>query len=186
MGDAQEETAWLQEIARGDRQAFECLFRAYEKRLFRYFQRLLGEAAVAEELTIDVMLEVWRGAGRFRGEAKPSTWIFGIAHHKGVSALRRRKPVAIELAEAGPLPAATGNPEVEAARRRLREKIQRALLALSPSHREVVELTFYQGLTCQEIAAVLKCPLNTVKTRMFYARKQLQPILAEVGVGGEG
>lgn len=82
---------WLAQIARGDRSAFEKLFRAYEVRLYRYLLSMVREKQQAEELVNDVMVEVWRGAPRFRNEAKPSTWLFGIAYHKAIDALREAK-----------------------------------------------------------------------------------------------
>ncbi len=171
-------------ISGGDREAFAELFRGYEQRLFRYFARLLGDAPAAEELVSDVMLEVWKGAARFRGGAKVSTWIFGIAHHKAIDELRRRRPGREGLGEAARLADPRPDPQAAAVGRGLRAQLRAALAALSPAHREVLELTFYQGLALKEISAVLRCPLNTVKTRLFYARRQLAPILVAAGFGG--
>src|SRR5450755_1347842 len=88
---------WITQIARGDRTAFERLFRAYETRLYRYLISMVRDKQQAEELVNDVMVDVWRGAPKFRDESKPATWLFGIAYHKAIDALRRRKPPPVEL-----------------------------------------------------------------------------------------
>ncbi len=173
---------WIRRIAEGDRDAFEKLYGAYQKRLFRYFMRLVSAVEVAEELTNDVLVEVWKKAAEFRGLSKVSTWIFGIAHHKAMNELRARKPAPLEIAAAAHEADPGATPEENAAQGNLKEKIKRALLGLSAEHREVMELTFTQGLSYQEIAEIMQCPVNTVKTRMFYAKRQLQEILEKMGV----
>lgn len=178
-------TLWIQQIAEGNRDAFEKLYRAYQVRIFRFLFRMLGEAATAEELTNDVMIGVWKGAAGFKGQSKPTTWLFGIAHHKALNELRRMKPVTVEVEKAGAAVAPGDGPEEALTRSNLRQDIQHALQQLSPEHREVMELTFYQGLSYQEIAGIMQCPVNTVKTRMFYAKKQLQQVLQKGGLEGE-
>jgi RNA polymerase sigma-70 factor (ECF subfamily) len=173
---------WLKQIAGGNREAFEKLYGEYQKRLFRYFMRLVSVTEAAEELTNDVLVEVWKKAGDFRGLSKVSTWIFGIAHHKAMNELRSRKPATLEIEAAANEADPGETPEESAAQVNLKEKIKRALQALSSEHREVMELTFTNGLSYQEISDIMQCPVNTVKTRMFYAKKQLQEILEKMGV----
>jgi len=173
---------WIKQIAEGNRDAFEKLHGEYQKRLFRYFMRLVSVTEAAEELTNDVLVEVWKKAGDFRGLSKVSTWIFGIAHHKAMNELRSRKPATIEIEAAANEADPGETPEESAAQVNLKEKIKRALQALSSEHREVMELTFTNGLSYQEISDIMQCPVNTVKTRMFYAKKQLQEILEKMGV----
>jgi RNA polymerase sigma-70 factor (ECF subfamily) len=173
---------WIKQIAEGNREAFEKLYGEYQKRLFRYFVRMVGATETAEELTNDVLVEVWKKAGDFRGLSKVSTWIFGIAHHKAMNAYRSRKPPTVDIEAAANEADPGATPEQSAAQVNLKEKIKRALVALSPEHREVMELTFTNGLSYQEISDIMQCPVNTVKTRMFYAKKQLQEILEKMGV----
>jgi RNA polymerase sigma-70 factor, ECF subfamily len=180
-----QEALWLRQTAQGDRAAFERLFRAYEHRLYRYVLGIVRTPAVAEEITGDVMLEVWRNASRFREQSKVSTWVFGIAHHKAVDALRRRAPANIELQElAGVHDRARGPEEVAIARSDARA-VAEALDELSPEHRAVLELTFTYGLSQAEIARIVGCPVNTVKTRVFYAKAHLRKILDDKGVRRE-
>lgn len=183
--EAEPDLVLIRQIAAGYRDAFEKLYQAYAPRLFRYLFSVAGDSNTAEELTNDVMVAAWKAAAQFRGEAKVSTWLFGIAHHKALNELRRRRPVTVEIEKAGVLAAQDTGPEVAVRRADIEGKVRSALQQLSPEHREVVDLTFYQGFSYQEIAAIIQCPVNTVKTRMFYARKKLQDILEKAGITGE-
>ncbi len=178
------EAASVARIAAGDRGAFEELFAAYHRRVFGYVFRMIGDAPRAEEVTSDVLFEVWKGASRFAGRSRVSTWIFGIAHHKVIDAMRRRaaEPAREEL------PAALADPGEqpdaglvrETTRRRLRDALDR----LTVEHREVVELAFFEEYSVAEIAAIVRCPANTVKTRLFHARKRLRDVLGAMGAKG--
>ncbi|MBI1789210.1 MAG: sigma-70 family RNA polymerase sigma factor [Acidobacteria bacterium] len=177
-GDGPEQEAqWIRRMAEGDREAFERLFHAYQRRVFAYIWRLLNDTPLAEELTNDVLVEVWKGAKRFRGQGKPSSWIFGIAHHKVLDQMRRRRPRTAGIEEMFRMADPAEGPEAQALRQDERAALQAALARLSPEHREVLELTFYQGCSVEEIARITDCPPNTVKTRMFYARKKLREML---------
>ena len=77
-------------------------------------------------------------------------------------------------------PAESG-PEGHLQRKELRTRLSEALIALSPEHRAVIELTYYEGCTYREIAAIVGCPIDTVKTRMFHARRRLKALLADRG-----
>ena len=127
------------------------------------------------------MVEVWKSAARFRGDSKPSTWIFGIAHHLLLNHVRRRKHESVDVEKAQQVPDPGASPEQGAIHRGLQGKIRSALGRLSTEHREVVELTFYEGCSYEEIAGIVKCPVNTVKTRMFHAKKKLREVLSRMG-----
>jgi RNA polymerase sigma-70 factor (ECF subfamily) len=178
------ESLWIQQIAGGDRDAFEKLYKAYAARLFRYLFSVVGDANAAEELANDVMVAAWKGAASFKGQSKPSTWLFGIAHHKALNELRRRQPQMVEIEQASDVAASGEGPDTAVRRESLEQSVRSALRALSAEHREVVELTFYQGLSYQEIAEIMESPVNTVKTRMFYAKKKLQEALEKEGIIG--
>lgn len=175
------EAEWIKKIASGDRTAFEELFRAYQKRIFGYAFRMLGDAALADEVTSDVLFEVWKGAARFGGRSRISTWIFGIAHHKAIDALRRKKPKELEIESQRHAEYPGEGPEHAAVRRDERARLHAKLAELSQDHREVIELAFFQERSVDEIAEIAHCPPATVKTRMFYARKKLREILNPVG-----
>jgi RNA polymerase sigma factor (sigma-70 family) len=180
-----DELTLLRRVAAKDRRAFETLYNLYYRRIFGYLLKLTRRAELVEEVLNDVMLAIWKGAGTFDGRSRPSTWIFGIAYHKALKALSRRsQEVAEDLEEGRPEPVDAEEPESLAVRREVAGVLGRAIGALSPEQRAVVELTYYYGLAYQEIAEIVGCPVNTVKTRMFHARRRLKELLPGLGVSG--
>ncbi|HXO19807.1 MAG TPA: sigma-70 family RNA polymerase sigma factor [Thermoanaerobaculia bacterium] len=184
-----DELSQLRRVAAGDRKAFEALYHLYYRRLFAYLWKITRRGEIVEEVLNDVMLAIWTGAARFDGRSRPSTWIFGIAYHKALKALARLQPVAAwpepETREE-PEPVDADEPESLMNRRELKTTLGKALGALSPEQRAVVELTYYYELPYGEIAEIVGCPVNTVKTRMFHARKRLKQLLPRFGIGATG
>lgn len=173
----------IRRVAGKDRRAFEALYRRYAQRLHRYLGRLIGQPDVTEEVLDDVMLVVWQSAARFNHTSRVSTWIFGIAHYKALKARARLSGRAAEQPMTDQHAADDDGPEDATMRGELGRAVSQGLQALSPEQRAVVELTFYQGRSYQEIAEITRCPVNTVKTRMFHARRRLAPLLAALGLG---
>lgn len=169
-------------IAGGDRSAFEELFGVYGKRIFRYAVRMINDVTKAEEVTNDVMIEVWKSAGKFEQRSSVSTWIIGITRHRCLNAIRGKKIATVELDSAPELEDDRDSTEITRDRETVNKVIRRQLTKLSPEHRDVLELTFFQGRSYREIAEIAGCPENTVKTRMFHAKKQLEPLLKAVGL----
>jgi RNA polymerase sigma factor (sigma-70 family) len=173
----QAERHLLARVANGDRRAFETLYRGYFPRLQRFLRRLLQRPHLVEEALNDAMLVVWRRATSFNGQSKVSTWIFAIAYRRALKSISRYDdPLEFDadLVEGG-----GPQPEEALARRELGETLERAMLAISPEQRAVVELTYFHGCRYQEIAEILACPVDTVKTRMFHARRRLRVALAD-------
>jgi RNA polymerase sigma-70 factor (ECF subfamily) len=175
----------LELIAAGDHQAFREIYDRYYKRIYLYSYRLLGEGEGAKEVANEVMLEIWRGAKRFRGESKPSTWMFGIAVNQVRKAIKKRSPPHKDLETVEETTSDKITQDDATYSSELRDKMRMAISSLSREHREVLDMTYYQGLSIKEIAEIMGCPTNTVKTRMFYARKRLGGILQQMGIGGE-
>ena len=169
-------------IAAGDRHAFEQLFKEYGERVFRYAHRLISDVTKAEEVTNDVMLEVWKNAAKFEGRSKVSTWILGITRHLALNSVRRKQLTTVDV---DTVPGVADELQTTAAQEQDRDKIKAglrsALTGLSQDHRDVIELTFFHGCTYQEIGHIVGCPENTVKTRMFHAKKQMQELLLNSG-----
>jgi RNA polymerase sigma factor (sigma-70 family) len=167
----------LQLIGAGDRLAFEAFYRAYLPRLGRFLQRLLRRPQMVEEVLNDAMLVVWRTAANFKGQSKVSTWVYSIAYHKALKAMSKLDdPVEYD-------PDLLESEQLEPERYLMQEQ-QTALLwgiidQMSAEHRAVIELTYYHGYTYQEIAEITGCPINTVKTRMYHARRRLESKLSE-------
>jgi RNA polymerase sigma factor (sigma-70 family) len=176
-----DELGLLRRVATKDRKAFEAIYALYYRRLFGYVLKITRKADLVEEVVNDVMLAIWSHAPSFDGRSRPSTWIFGIAYHKALKALARWAPAGEDRAD-GPEPVAEDEPESLAVRRELATVLGRALHLLSAEQRAVVELTYYYGLAYTEIAEIVGCPVNTVKTRMFHARRRLKELLPELGI----
>src|ERR1700687_2379949 len=155
---SQTEAAWLAQVAQGDRAAFEQFFHAYEHRLYRSILGFVRVPETAEERTGDVMLEVWKNASKFRGQSKPSTWGFGIAHNKAIDKLRRQAPPTVELDTLAGVADSRGGPEASALAASFRRSVAQGLELLSPEHRAVLELTFNNGCSQAEIAEIVGCP----------------------------
>jgi len=196
-GTASTDLDLIRAVARKDRQAFKQLYDRYAPRIGSYLLKLLKRPELVDEAVNDTMLAVWQSADRFDPAAgQLLTWLFGIAHHKGLKTLRRiRKfradqsidtlpPAAldeVEDQEDAPQAAAPHGPEQTVMGWELGGILKWALDQLSPEHRGVIELTFGEERSYPEIAEIVGCPLNTVKTRMFHARKKLAQLLAQRG-----
>jgi RNA polymerase sigma factor (sigma-70 family) len=174
-----EELALLQRIAVADRSAFDRLYRDYWPRLTRFLERVTRHPGQVEELLNDTMLTVWHKAGSFRAESRVSSWIFGIAYRKAMKALRTARGRAAEVCGTDDTICARDEdgPESSAMRAQARRQLTQALTALPPEQRAVVELTYYHGYAYAEIATIVGCPVDTVKTRMFHARRKLRLLL---------
>jgi len=163
----------IEQIATKDLRAFEALYRAYYPRLTRFLLNILRRAHLAEEVLNDTMLVVWRQPERYNGKSKVSTWIFAIAYRKALKALRRQdEPVEDRDAELRASPDA--GPEQQVGRRQVQEALLDAIGELSADHRAVVDLTYFHEIGYREIAELMDCPVDTVKTRMFHARRRLR------------
>ena len=164
-------------VAHGDSGAFESLFRRYRPRLRRYLDQRTRPPELIDEIVNDTMMVVWRRAASFDLRSPASTWIIGIARRVGLKATaaarERTEPIDAERADESAV-----IPHVRAEHRELQSGLAEALRTLSPEHRAVIELAYLRGMSCREIAAVLGCPADTVKTRMFHARRRLKALLA--------
>lgn len=167
----------LRSTAAGDRAAFEELYREVHPRVVRFLYRMTRNAELADELFNEVMFVVWRKAGDFRGGSKPSTWILGIAHRKALKALSRRRRSRQRTVLGETELETMRDPRERPDRRELRDWLDRALETLPAPQRVVLELAYHLGYSCREIAEIVDCPVNTVKTRMFHARRKLRELL---------
>lgn len=172
-GNDADEQRLLLRIADNDRDAFDELFNGYHRRLFSFLFRLTRSHGAAEELTNDVLLTVWKDAGRFRGDSKPSSWIFGIAYRKALAHLRKRKLKLVPFVEQDAAVDDSG-PRLER-----EDWVRQGVDALPPKQKLTVMLVYFLGLSCAETAKVSGVPLSTVKTRMFHARQKMREHLVE-------
>jgi RNA polymerase sigma-70 factor (ECF subfamily) len=163
----------IRRVVRRDRQAFEALYHRYSPVVYRYLWKLIRQREIVEEALNDVMMVVWETASRFNGTSRLSTWILGIAHNKALKARARSARFDAELPEAEPYGVEPSGPEDAWAHRELASSVARAIDSLPPEQGAVVQLTFYHDLSYAEIAKIVGCPVNTVKTRMLHARRRL-------------
>ena len=171
---AAREAELIGRVARHDRRAFEELYNLYHRRMARFLTRLTRRYDVAEEVINDTFWVVWRKAGDFRGDSQPSTWILGIAYRKARSAFRASARLAEKNLQAEPEPLTSETPQSS---EELRDWLGQALAQLPVEQRMAVELCYELGYSCEEIAQIMNCPVNTVKTRLFHARAKLQKLL---------
>jgi RNA polymerase sigma-70 factor, ECF subfamily len=151
----------------GDTGAFEELVRGYQAHVWRFLRHLLGDPELAEDITQETFIRVYRKLGTFRFRSKFSTWIFQVARHAGIDALRSRQRQerlhsAMEAHTPGPVSGGD-----------LRVEIEAALQSLSPKLREAFVLIEALGLTYREAGRAIGVPEGTVKSRVFHAREQL-------------
>jgi RNA polymerase sigma-70 factor (ECF subfamily) len=169
-------------IAGGDQAALRGLLSLHQVRVFRFLARRLRNDALAEDLTNDVFTEVWLHAKSFEGRSNVSTWLLSIAHNRMVSALRKRREESWDEEKAQEIADDGDTPEVSAQKLDKGRIMRVCVERLSPAHREIVDLVYYHEQSIAEVSTILGIPEATVKTRMFYARKQLSELLKAAGI----
>ena len=174
----------LKRIADGDRDAFTELYKIFQPRLIKFCSRMLkNDVALAADMADEAMIEVWKSAGSFSGLSQPSTWIHSIARFRMIGYLRKNKEVLqddnfeqLNIEDTDLLP------EEEMVITERNEQLARDIGKLSDKHKEVIELVYFRELSIRDISEMLDVSENTVKTRMFYARKHLKAILGDEGL----
>jgi RNA polymerase sigma factor (sigma-70 family) len=172
-----DERELLARVSAGDLQAFERLYRMYQPRLARFLISMLQRQQLVEEVLDDTMMVVWQTAGSFRGSSKPSTWIFAIAYRKALKA-KMRWPDPVEEDEFDTRVSEEPGPDDQLHHQRLHNALREAMETLTAEHRAVVDLTYFHGMGYREIAEIVECPVDTVKTRMFHARRRLKQAMS--------
>lgn len=177
MAEPEHDVELARRITAGDDSALRELYAAYGQRLYAYALRLTGDPAQAEDVIQETLLVVWRTAGRYRGEGRFVAWLLSIVHHTALKTLRHSSiPISDEVEDS--LPAPASSPEMVAQANQQAAWVRSGLQSLTPEHRAVLELVFYQGLSLEEVAQVCNCPLGTVKSRLNYARQHLRGVLS--------
>jgi RNA polymerase sigma-70 factor (ECF subfamily) len=180
--EALSDEALLDLIAQGDRRALEVLLGRHNIRVYRFALRLLKDTGAAEDVVSEVFIDVWRQAARFERRSQVSTWLLAIARNKSLSVLRRRSTEVLDSEVAEFIEDPADNPEVMMQKKQRSSVLQGCLTQLSPAHREIVDLVYYHEKSIEEVAEIVGVPENTVKTRMFYARKRMGELMASQGL----
>jgi len=169
---------WLERIGRRDEGAMASLYGAFCRRVHAFVLNRCHDPALAEEVVVDTMFEVWRRPDRFRGESRFSTWLIGIARHKMIDAVRACGDRPDDL---GDYEDVLAGPDQDAFDRvytsQRRHHVAECLRRLPADQCEAMHLVLYQGFTLSEVAALQGVPENTVKTRLFHARRRLHSSL---------
>ena len=181
-GQARSDEALISAIAAGDRRAMQALYARHNVRIYRFVLRLTNDSSLAEDIVSEVFIDVWRGAEGFKVKSRVSTWMLAIARHKTLSALRRRSDEQLDEDAAAAIADPADDAETTANNRDRSAIVQRCLSQLSALHREVLDLVYYHEKSVDEVAEIVGAPINTVKTRMFYARKRMQTLLEAAGL----
>ena len=180
----------VEKSQRGDFVAFDMLVTRYRGRIYGLIYTMVRNEADAWDLSQDAFLKAWKALPRFEGQSAFFTWLYRIAHNTALDWLRARKVQgSVEFDEdversiatgSTTTPHGEGRPDERLAHSELGSRIHAALGELSPDHRTVILLREIEGRSYEEIAELVNCTLGTVMSRLFYARKKLQVLLADV------
>ncbi len=170
----------ISKARRGNVDAYNLLVSRWEKRIFNYLLRLVGDREDALDLSQDVFLKAYQNLGKLDDPARFAAWLFRIAHNEAYSMLRRNRPDDGELSYEPGSPEASGGAMYPI---ELTLAVESALKRLTPDQRAAVVLKVYQGFKFEEMADVLGCPISTVKSRLYTALDLLKTTLAPVKAG---
>ncbi len=182
MYESADDNHLMARIARADETAMETLFTRHQGRVFGFIHRILRNDALAEELTNEVFMEVWRGARNYQGRSSATTWVLSIAHYRSLNVLRKKREQNWDEDDAIQIADERDDPEVAAQKADKGAILHKCSNALSPMHREIIDLVYFHEMSIKEASEVLDVPEGTVKTRLFKARKRLEELLDEAGV----
>jgi RNA polymerase sigma-70 factor (ECF subfamily) len=168
-------------IAGGDRRAMQALYLRHKVRVYRFVLRLIGDAALAEDIVSEVFLDVWRQADGFKAKSRVSTWLLAIARYKALSAQRGRSHEQLDDGAADAIADPADDAETVVDRQDRSTIVRQCLSQLSAIHREVLDLVYYHEKSVDEVAEIVGVSAGTVKTRMFYARKRMENLLETAG-----
>jgi RNA polymerase sigma-70 factor, ECF subfamily len=172
----------LESIADGNRTSMHILYCRHSVRVYRFILRIVRDATTAEDLVSQVFLDVWRTAGQFQGRSQVSTWLLSIARFKALTAMRQRRFEDIDQEDVRQIADNCDTPETSLDRSDTSAILRACVQKLSPAHREIITLVYYHEKSVEEVGQIIGIPQSTVKTRMFYARKQLAELLKGCGV----
>jgi RNA polymerase sigma-70 factor (ECF subfamily) len=172
----------VERAQRGDRRAFDLLVVKYQQKILKLIMRYVRDQSEALDVSQEAFVKAYRALPAFRGESAFYTWLYRIAINtaKNYLVAQQRKPVAYELdaqdpeyAERNPQLRDEEDPEGLAMREQLRELVEKAIAALPEELRTAIMLREIEGLSYEEIAVAMDCPVGTVRSRIFRAREAI-------------
>jgi len=174
--------ALMARIVNYDRSAMHMLYARHHVRVYRFALRVLRDRALSEDVVSDVFFEVWRSADQFEGRSAVSTWLLGIARLKAFSALKRCPEEELDERAANTIEDPADDPASSLERKETDSVLRECLSGLPRGHREIIDLVYFHEKSIAEVAEIVGIPRNTVKTRMFSARKRLATMLQAAGI----
>ena len=188
--EAAEIRALVDRARGGDLDAYNELVARHQKKIYALVYNMTSSREDAEDLTQDVFVKAFHSLGHFKGDSSFYTWIYRIAVNRTINFLKKRKRGANRMSLDDMDQAVERDPDYVALSSRespfrdmtlteLQEKLNAALQTLSEKHRAVVVLHDIEGVPHEEIAVMMECSPGTVRSRLFYARQELQKELAE-------
>ena len=183
---ALDETEWLTRARTGDAAAFEAIYQRYERRIYSFIYRMMGNAEDANDLTQDTFVKAYMALPRAQSEMNLSAWLHRIASNTCLDVLRRRKLIQWlpwDVFDTNPAiePAAPDDPAGSFTRNETAQEVQHILSKLSAKHRMALVLKEYQGMSCDEIADVMHTSRSAVKSLLFRAREEFRQVAAREG-----
>jgi RNA polymerase sigma-70 factor (ECF subfamily) len=172
----------IEAIAGGDKHALQLLYGRHQVKVYRFALRFLRDEAAAEDMVSEVFIDVWRQAERFERRCQVSTWLLAITRNKALSSLRRRSGEHLDDEVAEFIEDPADNPEIVMQKQERSQVLRACLSELSPAHREIIDLVYYHERSIDEVSEIIGVPANTVKTRMFYARKRIGEMMTARGI----
>lgn len=192
MGDNELDRALVERVQNGDKRAFDLLVRKYQHKVISLVSRYANNHAEAEDIAQDAFVRAWRAIGSFRGDSAFYTWMYKIAVNTAKNhlvALGRRPPADdIDVEDAVFVPGSdrmheTATPEREMMRQQVEQTVFAAVQALPEELRTAITLREVEGLSYEDIAEAMRCPIGTVRSRIFRAREaideKLRPLLSD-------
>jgi RNA polymerase sigma-70 factor (ECF subfamily) len=166
------EVLLLESVARGDRHAFEELYRVYYRRLARYLATRIPGSYSADEIIDDTFMVIWRSAGEFRHQSQVSTWIFGITYRVALKSLRRNERWSAAADDGRPELSIDPTQQAEE-----RDWLEQGLRRLPDKQRSSLLLAYQYGHSIEQVASMTQSPVGTVKARMYHARGKWRHLL---------
>ena len=172
----------LESIANNGKAAMHVFYARHNAQIYKFIFRMVRNTSVAEDIVRQVFLDVWRNARQFEGRSQVSTWLHAIARSKALTALNWRRHEDIEQNNVREIAEEADTPEMSPNCGQTNAILLNCVAQLSPVHREIIDLFYYHEKSVEEVGEMIGIPQSTVKTRMFYARKQLVDLLTDAGI----
>jgi len=175
----------MAQIATGEQAALRTLFTRHYTRVYRFVSRFVKDRDAVEEVVNDTFLIAWQQAPRFEGRSRVATWLLGIARYRALGAVKARQaqPESVDEQHEATLVDPSERVDARMQREDSSDYLKRCLAMLPREQALLIELHYFSGKSLKEAAALTGVPLNTIKTRMFLARKKLATMLVSEDSG---